>query len=252
MGADRMYCIASWANVRMEPDGKSEILYKLRFGEPVEVGAKENIVNGKRRVILRRKVANVALNAKETYCAGWVPEIALTFETIIDIGRLLYVNESDHRIPVRGIGTGVINYILPDEQVAVIARVGNMAKTSKGWTEWGQLKRRKGIYDDDAAVTLSLMIASRAALDYRICAKKLVRGKFKSPAHFCNTYGEMLRIRRYFLGDWYKTNFDPVTGAERLEGLDEELGLTEKVKERLRKDYYISKGEKWVRKKVKV
>ena len=250
MGADRMYCITSWANVRKDPDGESEILYRLRFGEPVEIGAKENIVNGKRRVILRRKVANVALNAKETYCAGWVSDTALTFETIIDIGRLLYVNESNQRIPTYGIGAGIIDYILPDEQVAVIARVGNKAKTSKGWTKWGLLKRRKGIYDDDAAVTFSLMIASRSALDYRICVKKLVRGKFKSTAQFCNTYSEMLRIRKYFLGDWYKTNFDPVSGEERLKGLDEELGFTDEIKEQVRKDYYNSKGEKWVRKKV--
>ena len=164
-----------------------------------------------------------------TKLRGYVNANGFTCHKVHDMANLFYRNITGCRIPTairyKGIASGWID---KDETVNVIAYVNGWMLTGKGWTKANWLQKEREIGDFESMRTLVYAVITQTVKDYRLIIRKMQGvGRFL-PGEYVNAVGEIKMIRKWFHdGDYLKIFEDSVSGEERLDMLDKEMGVTE-------------------------
>jgi len=218
-----MWCVVKRAAVKEAPDVGSNTAFYLPFGKAVFIFKK--IKNGMIRILVNVEDKNGGKGIEKT---GWISPAALTRYKVVDYARLKYINKTGKIIPTTLRYNGkVAGKIMPGEHVTMIAKVGKLCLTSRGWTKFEWLTKEHYISDQEALETLCYGILARAVQDYRICVKRLQAHRYKDDHKYRELLAELRNISAWFQSDEYKLMFDAVPGAERLKRLNESLGVDE-------------------------
>lgn len=221
-GKHRLYCVVKRAAVRELPDNESRIIRYITFGENVLTNCLTP-VNGKIEVEFHIRDKN------GENITGWVPLKAFTKYQVMDYGKLSFTNLTGKRLPVSNKYHGEkIGVIYPNEIVSVIARVHDWCLTNRGWTMFGWLTKDRDIFEQAEIDTLLYGVMEWAVKDYRKIVKKIRTVKYKNKTEFCEMMQELENIILWFISDEYSMMFNSVPGSERLDGLNEELGIDKK------------------------
>lgn len=160
---------------------------------------------------------------------GYVKASGFTKHKVIDMSHLYYRNRTGKRVPTAmRFGGKQTGWIERGERVNVIARTGDWMLTGRGWTRAEWLQKERDIGDYESMKTLVYAIISITVSDY----KKIVRGMKAGKRYISKECRDAARefrfIRKWFHdGEYLKIFEDNMTGDERLEILDKELGVTE-------------------------
>lgn len=169
---------------------------------------------------------------------GYVQAKGFTKHKVVDMSYLYYRNATGKRIPTatryKGEATG---WIAPDETIHVIAAVGDWMLTGKGWTKSEWLEKKREVFDQECLKNLVYAIITQTVTDYKKIIRKLQSGSRYVSGELPDAITELRLIRKWFKdGDYLKVFEDSLTGEERLQCLDKELGVTEEwIKEILSK-----------------
>jgi hypothetical protein len=159
---------------------------------------------------------------------GWVNAKALSSIKPVNYAMLRYQNSTGKRIPVarryKGKAEG---WILPGEEVAVRAVVGEWCITNKGWTLFKWLKKCRGDFFDDNAQDVLMAVLLQAVKDYQMAVNRLKMGKCCCVEDYCKTFGTIDEITRWFNGHQYGLYYND-DGKEKLQWLNENLGVDKK------------------------
>ena len=175
---------------------------------------------------------------KYTRHRGFVTKKAFVDCPVTDMSFIKFRNVSGVKIPTslryRGQRTGVI---YPDEVVSVIAKVDGWMLTVKGWTKSEWLRKEAEFYDYECAKDLVYAVITQTVTDYTAIVKSLQNNTMHSQKDRYDCLTEFRMIRQWFHdGDYLKIFEDSVTGDERLEMLDKQLGVTKEwARQMLRK-----------------
>lgn len=217
----RLWCITKSAVIRKEPNPDGEIIDRCLFGQ-VFYWDNKPTTNGFISVrYLKTKAPN------ERYTQGWVYQKALTEYKVEDYACLYFQNETGKILPTYDKHTcqQKLSTIAPGEIVMVKARVGGLALTTKGWTGWDWLTKRRYIIDQQAIDDVMMSALAQAVKDYRHIVKYLKEHRYNSIVSFVGLVNQLENICIFFLD---KGNFlycDSVPGKDRLNDLNEELGI---------------------------
>ena len=153
----------------------------------------------------------------------------VTFQMIAvhcDIARtVLYRYFTDKRQVFDEAIREVIGRIAPGERIAVIARVGDWCLTAKGWTLFKWLTKERDVFDSKALRDVYGAALSQAAKDYCRCIRHLRRLKKGDEDRFHDLMYQLDILVGWFLSDDYLAVFDTVPGNERLDKMNEQLGV---------------------------
>lgn len=160
---------------------------------------------------------------------GYVSAAGFVNEEVIDMAYLRFKNITGQRIPVtmrfKGKADGWIN---PDEVIHVIAYTNGWMLTGKGWTKAEWLRKERGIEDYESMKTVVYAVITQAVKDYSAIVRKMQSGIRWKLKDFPDAITELRLIRKWFHdGDYLKIIEDSMTGDERLQCLDRELGVTD-------------------------
>ena len=160
---------------------------------------------------------------------GIVNAAGFTRHKVVDMAYLRYRNITGRRIPVALRYKGnAFGWIEKDDVVNAIAFVNGWMLTGKGWTKADWLQKERDIGDFESMKTLVYAVITQTVKDYTWIIRKLQTGIRYSPGELSDTISEMRKIRKWFYtGDYLKIFEDNMTGKQRLECLDKELGVTE-------------------------
>lgn len=239
-----MYCVVKRATIRKSFENDSEVVGEITFGKQVFVKRNEIIIVNGKIFIYFYTGANGGFSSE--YNHGWVNFRAVTFETLKDYAGLFFTNETGKRIPVADRYQGdVKRYIMPGEQISMIAKVGDWCLTSKGWSKFEWFTKCRDILNSEALTTLCYEILKCAVDDYRTYVTKIKRGKYRDSKDFCEKVTEIEKIEKFFKSNYYKVMFDAIPGEERLKDLNEELLIDQKwIDEKKRIKEQIKKKKK--------
>lgn len=215
-----IWCVVKRAAVKKAPDVESVTVDHLTFGQNVILGNKP-VTNGFLKISYRMN------DKKKTHVTGWVSVKAMTRHEVEDFACLDFVNTTGKRIPVissyyNGENMG---YIDPGESVVVRAKVGRNALTNRGWTRFEWLTKEHYIFDQgviDNVLYATLMWAVR---DYRFAVKKILHKKYQNMREYCNLVDDVDDVGVFFMDRGNAMNIDKVPGPDRLDMLNEELGI---------------------------
>lgn len=217
-----VYCIMKSATVRKR-DG--EYLCTIPFGSAFRLLEQDN------EGWIYGETSRTDHNGFTTFnkCRGFVNSKGFTFDKVIDMASLFYKNISGKRIPVSlRINGDVIGWIEPGKTVSAIALAGNWMLTNQGWTKAEWLEKQKDIGDYESMKTLAYAVITQTVKDYTKIIHKIQSKKRFSTGEFVDAVAEVRQIRKWFRdGDYLKILEDTMTGEERLEILDKELGVTD-------------------------
>lgn len=160
---------------------------------------------------------------------GFVNPKGFTDKKVHDMADLRFRNITGQRIPTalrfKGQASG---WIAPDETVNVIAYTGGWMLTRKGWTKANWLKKERDIADFESMRTLVYAVITQTVKDYKTIIRKIQTGGRFAPGEYVKSTSELRMIRKWFYdGDYLKIFEDDVSGTERLDLLDKEMGVTE-------------------------
>ena len=251
MKARSLWCIVKSVAVREEPNANSPEVGRIEFGKQVIVEDElTGIANG--RIMVCSYDSYEKDNKKKIYIKGWVLRSAFTEQKVEEYAKLHFDNLTGKRLPVKDSYRGKqVGWILPGEQVSVIAKVGNLCLTSKGWTGFHWLTKNREIFDQAGIGVLLYGVLEWAAKDYRSIVRNIKMYKYNNREEFCDMMKELENIILWFISDEYSMMFDPIPGRERLDDMNEELGIDKKwLKEKFRiRDAVVDKIEEKKRKK---
>ena len=172
---------------------------------------------------------------------GFVNASGFSRHRVYNMANLRYRNITGRRIPVakryKGEPSG---WIQEGEIINAVACVNGWILTGKGWTKADWLQKCRDIGDFESMKTLVYAVITQAVKDYTRIIRRLQNGNNYVPREFSDATTEMRMIRKWFHdGDYLKIFEDNMTGEERLQCLDKELGVTEEwVKMTLSKRRY--------------
>lgn len=159
---------------------------------------------------------------------GWIHQRALCPVRPVDYAMLRYENKTGKRIPASSRYKGQAErWILPGEQVAIRAVVGNWCITNKGWTLFEWLRKCPGDCFDEDLHELLMAVLLQAVKDYQVAINKLRTGKCHSVDDYSRTFGRIDELTRWFTGKQYSLYFED-DGKEKLQWLNESLGVDKK------------------------
>ncbi|MBQ1789799.1 MAG: hypothetical protein II008_06465 [Oscillospiraceae bacterium] len=240
-----MYVVAKSVTMTDKPDGEKKPLCKIPFGAAVTYLRRNKGTENGRVKVTYSYAEGSRKNRKKVTVSGWVPAIGLSENKIEDYAKLTYYNATGKKIPMFNRYKGeIIGYLPPLGQVDVIAKVGHWGLTTKGWTYGKWLRRYKDIAYEEDAKTAMLAVLSWAVNDYRryvriLREKKYMRHDFRhAQSEFLGVMQEIDVIREWFSSEGYSMFFDSISGSERLEMLDKEVGVNDNwwiEQERIRK-----------------
>jgi hypothetical protein len=216
------------AVIRKTPDSDSEVVGEIPFGKFVYITKDDcMIVNGKINVhFIRGKKKNTKTN---NYVYGWMNIKAITNHIVKDYAGLFFTNNTGKNVPVADKYQGEAKrYILPGDKIAMVAKVGDWCLTSKGWSKFEWFTKCRDIFDNVALITLSYEIMKYAVTDYKTLVCKIKIGKYSDAKDYYEKVTEIERIVKFFRSTYYNVMFDAVPGEERLNDLNEELGIDQK------------------------
>lgn len=161
---------------------------------------------------------------------GYVTSAGFSKHEVIDMANLKYQNITGKRIPTairfRGKATG---WIERGEKINVVAYTHGWMLTGKGWTKAEWLGKVRDIDNYEGIKDLVYAVITRAVTDYKTCVKTLQSGLHFASKDLPDSQVEIKQIRKMFHeGGYFKIINDSITGDERLEILDKELGVTDK------------------------
>lgn len=159
---------------------------------------------------------------------GFVKSRGFTRNRVVNMSGLLHRNITGRKIPTavryKGQEDGQIK---PGEIVKVFASVNGWMLTGKGWTKAKWLEKKKEAYDAESVRELMIEVMTLAVHDYRSIVKDIRKGKGSS-REMPDLRAEFMLIRKMFIdGHFFKAMRDSLTGIERLQMLDKELGVTD-------------------------
>ena len=223
----RAWCIVKSAKVRELPDRGSNLVAVLPFMHVVHLTGTP-AVNG---------FVNVLFYGHHNRMkSGWIPKRALTMTMVQDMSGLYFRNLTGRTLPARIRFYGENDSeIAPWETVAVYALCGERCLTNRGWTLYKWLTKDREIYNQAGIDRLYYGVLAWAAKDYRSIITRIKQHRFRSQIEFYDLMFELSKIMEWFLGDEYMIMFDNVSGEERLDGMNRDLGIDRAwLKERFR------------------
>lgn len=160
---------------------------------------------------------------------GFVNSRGFSEQKVIDMSLLLYRNIAGRKIPVSmRIGGKICGWIEPMAIVKALAQVDGWMLTNSGWTKTEWLQKQKDIGDYESMRTLVYAVIMQTVKDYTKIIHKIQSKKRFATGEFIDCVAEVRQIRKWFRdGDYLKVFEDTMTGEERLEMLDKELGVTD-------------------------
>lgn len=242
-----LWCIAKSASIREEPYSDSPELGRVKFGRQVSVSIENyEVINGRIKCTYR----DSQFNGRKPTITGWVLLKALTNKRIDDYSCLYFNNLTGKRLPVMNRMSGeVTGHILPGEQVVVAAKVGDMCVTNKGWTRFEWLTKDREIFDHEGISVLLYGVLEWAVKDYKSILRQIKMYKYKDRTEFIELMDELENIILWFISDEYAMMFDSVPGRERLDDMNDEIGVDKKwLKDKFRiRDAITEKRKKKVK-----
>ena len=225
-----VFCIVKSAGLR---GINGEIVCHLKFGEQFRVLA--DMKDGR---YYGEKTVPCGGDRRYKRYRGFIQKQGFSADKVIDMSNLFFRNMKEKKIPTtmryKGKQDGWID---PGERIEAKALAGQWLLTNKGWTLIKWLGKETEI--DNAYLMKELVYAllRRTIQDYRQCVTNLRKGKFYIEREGVSVFGEFIRIREWFLTEEYLKMFgSKMTGIERLEILDNKLGITEEwIREIVRK-----------------
>ena len=221
-------CVAVWVKCKRTPlyDSNGEDRKLIRyapFGERFEVLKKDMKQDGG----LVRGLKRSWDGSKKVASFFWIPLRAVTTKRVENYARLYYLNLNRNGIPVSAKyqSRKVIGRIAPGERISVIARVGDWCLTAKGWTLFKWLTKERDVFDSKALRDVYGAALSQAAKDYCRCIRHLRRLKKGDEDRFHDLMYQLDTLVGWFLSDDYLAVFDTVPGNERLDKMNEQLGV---------------------------
>jgi len=206
-----------------------EVIGSLRFGQLVYVFGKPK--NGRIGIkVTKLYDANTGSTKRTIPTTGYIPVKALTTDTVHDLAGLYHTNITGKRIPVSAtVGGEVAGYILPHEKVKAFAVCKGWCLTSKGWTMFKWLKKTPIDIEYGSGRELADSILCQAAKDYTNAVKRLKKGQLFRE-QFMDTMAVLDEVTWWFANPRsnYIIYFEHGTGRERLEWLNENLGIDQK------------------------
>lgn len=232
------YVVSKYAIMRQKPEKGSPILAKVPFGTCV-------------RSFARKLEGNVRVSYRECHRAGsfytgYVSAKALSPHPVEDYGNLYYYNTTDIDLPCvhKYKSEKIIGYIKPGEHVTVRAKVGDWCVTSKGWTMFAGLSKDREIFDMAGINNLLYAILCQAAHDYCKYIKWLKTRRYKTLDEYCDICNELEKVIIWFKGRKRVMKSDYVTVRERMDDLNEKMGVDQKwIKRKLKARDYLYDGD---------
>lgn len=171
---------------------------------------------------------NGTVRAYERY-KGFVRSAGFSKYRVFDMAGLLYRNKMGKRIPVslryRGDQDG---WIEPNTVLKASASVDGWMLTDKGWTKSEWLAKVRDIDDPETMKNLVYAVITQTVSDYKRLIRRFQTGFRYVPGEYTDSVAELMIIRQWFQsGNYLKIFEDSMTGEERLQMLDNELGVTE-------------------------
>lgn len=223
-----LWCITKSVSIRKNPfpEDDNPVIGRVVFGKQVTAyGENLEVVNGRVKITLR-DAANI--EKKKPSVTGWALLRGFTSERVEDFAGLYHRNLTGKKIPsARNYRGTADRFISPGERVAVYAKVGEWALTSKGWTKHKWLTKDRDI-DLESIPELYYAVLEQAVHDYKNCVTRIKKHKHHGPEEFCSLVWEINDITKFFVSPEYGLLNDSVPGQERLADLNEELMVDEK------------------------
>ena len=226
-----VFCIVKSAGLR---GITGEVVCHLKFGEQFRVLA--DMKDG--RYYGEKMIPHGGDSRRYKRYRGFIQKQGFSAEKVVDMSSLFFRNMTEKKIPTairfKGKQDGWID---PGERIEAKALAGEWVLTNKGWTLIRWLEKEKEIDNLYLLKELVYALLKRTIQDYKQCVSNLRKGKFYIERDNVNVFGEFLRIREWFLTEQYLKVFgSKLTGIERLEILDNKLGITEEwIREIVRK-----------------
>lgn len=214
-----VYCVVKSAIMRKK-DGT--VVCSIPFGCPVRMLSITD--DGKIYGEFYRQEKKVCVKYR-----GFAPKVGFVGARVIDMAGLYHINKTGKRIPVSMRINGSVNgWINAGSRVSVLAMTDGWMLTEKGWTKSAWLEKDREVIDIECLRTLAYAVISQTVKDYVTIIHKIQKkGRFV-PNEFAKAVGELQLIRQWFHdGDYLKIFEDNMSGEERLEMLDKELGVTD-------------------------
>lgn len=168
--------------------------------------------------------------------SGIVLNAALAKDEVINFASLRYENYTGKNVPTFNRYHGTVSgMILKGETVSVIAVCGTWCLTNKGWTRGRFLRKCVGDFSNENISALCMAVLLQAAKDYQVAIAKLRMGRCHDRDEYSKVFGTIDEITRFFTGRQYGLYFDSDDGKEKLQWLNENLGVDSKwLKEKRR------------------
>lgn len=220
MARNKRYIIVKSAVIRQKPDNESDEVCTVSFGQSVNLLP----VSPKGSWLLVEYKKNDGKHRK-TF-KGWILRKALIKTKIEDYARLTFRICTGRRVPIsmRYNDPAVYKYLKINEEVEMIARVGEWCLTNKGWTRFIWFEKETDVFDQEAIDYLFYSVLEQAVKDYRTAVNKL-KQRFLDDESFIRAVLMIDDVTSWFLSDEYNLFFDGVPGKERLNDLNIDIGI---------------------------
>ncbi len=194
MKGQLMYVISKNATVREKPDGESEIIDMLGFGE--KVGCEDlEVVN--RRIKINYRIPQ-SRNKRTPRVHGWVPIAAMTSVKVELMFGLYYTALMDAPVFSRFHGDR-IGTVSNGTRVKMRAIVGGWCLTSQGWSLTEYFRKNREIFaTDDVCRELLGCWLKQAVHDWDGIYSRLRMHKYHSEDEFVNLMLELQKIEQFF------------------------------------------------------
>lgn len=215
-----VYCVVKSAEMRKK---NGTLVCSIPFGNQFRVlsDMKDGYLYGETYMRVNRGYAKYR---------GFVNRKGFTDRKIIDMSYLYFRNNTGKRIPTtlryKGKASG---WIEVDEKIHALAKTDDgWILTGKGWTRSEWMSKVRTINDNESMKTLAYAVITQAVKDYQAIVHALQANIRYYSRDCADSVTEMKMLRKWFSeGNYLKIIDDQYSGEDRLQMIDNELGVTE-------------------------